>query len=137
MANGGWYGTQEEWDRLEKPLLALDPIIEKFATTKNHTVTKNLRDWPERSITWGDDVRCLVQLNLADEKAITFNLWLCASQDRGPRRYWKREMPIKEKQIEVFAHSLHEHLSEGYQKLLEWSKNTHEMELAGELYKST
>jgi len=136
MANGGWYGTQEEWDRIEKPLLELDPIIEKFAEENNLVVTKNHKDWPERSMTWGEDVRCLIQLYLADDKALTFNLWLCASQDRGSKRFWKRETPIKEKQVPQFEGSLLEQLAEGHLKLLGWSKNTSEMELAGETYQA-
>lgn len=96
MANGGWYGTKEEWERIESPLLEVDSIINDFAKEAGLSVTKNHKDWPERSIVWGKDIRSLIQLYLANEKSLTFNLWLCASQDRGTKRYWKQETPVKE-----------------------------------------
>ena len=127
MANGGWYGTQEEWDQIEKPLLEVDPILEQFAKENGLTVTRNLKDWPERSMVWGNDVRCLIQLYLVDEELLTFNLWLCASQDRGSKRYWKHETPIKETQTAEFKDTFFAQLVEGHQKLLRWSKNHNEL----------
>ena len=52
MANEGWHGTQEEWGRIERPLLELDPVIDDFAKRARLAVTKNLKDWPERSLRW-------------------------------------------------------------------------------------
>ncbi len=129
MANGGWYGTKEEWDRIEKPLLSIDPILEQFAKENNLVVTRNLKDWPERSMAWGNDVSCLIQLYLVDDKLLTFNLWLCVTQDRATKRYWKNETPIKEKQASEFKDTLFEQLVEGHQKVLEWSKNKKELKL--------
>jgi hypothetical protein len=31
MANRGWYGTEEEWSRIEAPLKALDSDLARFA----------------------------------------------------------------------------------------------------------
>ena len=89
MANGGWYGTKEEWDRIEAPLKLLDPELERFARKYELLVTKNHKDWPERSVRWGDDIGCLIQLYLVDETKLTLNLWICTFQDRGDARYWK------------------------------------------------
>ncbi len=50
MANGGWYGTPEEWKRIERPLLDLDPAIAEFARKIGLTVSKNPKDEPERSL---------------------------------------------------------------------------------------
>ncbi len=47
MANGGWYGTKEEWARIEAPLLALDQMIEAFARSADLTVEKIIRTGQE------------------------------------------------------------------------------------------
>jgi len=130
MANGGWYGTKEEWERIESPLLEVDSIINDFAKELGLTVTNNYKDWPERSIVWGKDVRCLIQLYLADEKSLTFNLWLCASQVRGTKRYWKQETPVKEKKVSEFKNDLAVLLKEGREMLISWSINSEQLELA-------
>lgn len=91
MGNGGWYGTEEEWKRIEAPLRALDPAITQFAEKYGLIVTKNHKGNPERSISWGTWVDCLIQVYLVDQQKPTFNVWICASQDRDKRRYWKRE----------------------------------------------
>jgi hypothetical protein len=92
LANGGWYGTPEQWRRIEAPLLELDESLRSFAQTYGLELTKNHRDWPERSLTWGIDVRCLIQVYLHSKDDLTLNLWICASQDRGRKRYWKETM---------------------------------------------
>lgn len=130
MANGGWHGTKEEWEQLEAPLLDIDSVIDEFAAEVGLSVRKNYKDWPSRDIEWGTDVRCLIQLYLADSKAFTFNLWLCASEDRGNKRYWKQEMPIKQLPVSAFAKSLGVQLRNGHERLLEWSKNKMQLEFA-------
>jgi hypothetical protein len=134
MANGGWYETKEEWDRIEKPLLEIDFILDKFAKEKGLTFTKNLKDWPERSITWNNGVRCLMQLYLVNDKLLTFNLWLCASQDRGSDRFWKKENQIKEQAVSEFKETLEFHLHEGYCKLKSWAENEDELEFATKVH---
>ena len=123
MANGGWYGTKEEWERVEKPLLDVDSIIEKFANSVSQTVDKNHKDCPERSITWGSDKICLIQLFPADLRIPTFNLWLSIHQDRDYVRYSKDKYLIQSKRICEFNNDLYTLLEEGYQKLIEWSND--------------
>jgi len=130
MANGGWYGTKEEWERIERPLLEVDSIINNFAREAGLAVTRNYKGWPERSIVWGEDIRCLIQLYLADEKSLTFNLWLCASQDRGRTRYWKQETTVKAKKVSEFKEDLAALLREGREKLVNWSKNGEQLKFA-------
>ena len=133
MANGGWHGTKEEWDRIERPLLQADTIIDKFANEVGLPVIKNYKDWPGRSISWGDDVKCLIQLYLVNDKELTFNLWLCASQDYGHKRYWKQETSVEQQKINEFKEDLEELLREGYEKLITWSSNKSMLEFAAEL----
>lgn len=133
MANKGWYGTKEEWELLEKPLLDVDSIIEEFAKEFTLAVSKNHKDWPERSIVWGKEVRCLIQLYLVDEKSLTFNLWLCAFEDLGNKRYWKHETPIRQKKIPEFREDLASQLRASRKKLLDWSNNKDQFEFATRL----
>ncbi|KPK04297.1 MAG: hypothetical protein AMJ64_14045 [Betaproteobacteria bacterium SG8_39] len=130
MANGGWTGTKAAWERIEGPLLEIDPIIAAFAKEHALSVSRNHKDWPERSVVWGDDVRCLIQLYLADAASLTFNLWLCASRDRGGKRYWKQETPIKGMRVPDFKHDLAAQLRTGRIKLLEWAMNEGQLEPA-------
>ena len=130
MANGGWYGTMEEWEQIEKPLLEIDSIIGDFTNEFGLSVSKNHKDWPERSIEWGKEVRCLIQLYLSDEKLLTYNLWLCASQDRGDKRYWKKETSVNAKQLSEFKDDLASLLREGREKLVSWSENNDQLEFA-------
>jgi hypothetical protein len=133
MANGGWYGTKEEWDRIEAPLKLLDYEINRFADRHGLNVTKNLKDWPERSLTWGHDVRCLMQIYLADQEKLTLHLWICASQDRANKRYWKREFLIHEATAFDVEKSLFETLESGKRQLDLWSTHPDELEFATEL----
>ena len=130
MANGGYFNV-EQLQRLEKPLLAVDSVINEFAVTNGLEVTRNHKDWPERSMVWNNNnVRCLIQLYLASEDSLRFNLWLCASQDRGRKRYWKQESPIKNQLVSEFSGQLPELLREGREKLLSWSNDSSVMEYA-------
>jgi hypothetical protein len=129
MANGGWYGTQEEWNRIEAPLELVDPELDQFARRYGLIITKNHKDWPERSIAWGGEIRCLLQIFLADETKLTWNLWLCASQDRSGKRYWKMEMPRREVPMAEIAKDISELLENGKRKLDEWSRQPETLEL--------
>jgi len=117
MANGGWYGTAQDRERIEAPLKLLDPELDRFASKYGLQVTKNLKDWPQRSLVWGADVRCLIQVFLVDESALTLNLWICASQDRDGRRFWKNETARKEVQVSEMARDLFDLLEAGRRKL--------------------
>src|SRR5262249_60473274 len=79
-------------------------------------VTRNLKDWPERSLVWGTDVRCLIQVFLVDESGLTLNLWICASQDRDGSRFWKKETPRNEVQVSEMARDSFDLLEAGNSK---------------------
>ncbi len=130
MANGGWYGTQEQWRVLEAPLLRVDALIERFASNNGLRLTKNDKDWPGRSLHWGDNPSCLIQIYLAGEDSLTWNLWLCCSQDRGHNRYWRKEFAIQEQQMDQFITDLPQLLENGFFQVESWRAAPEQLEFA-------
>lgn len=133
MANGGWYGTPEEWQRLEAPLLAIDPVLERFAASHGIELLKNEKDSPGRSLRWGDNPSFLIQLFLADETARSWNLWLCCVQDRDDSRYWRNDYAVRDKSVETFRGQLDVLLEESLTRLTEWGANSEQLEFATRL----
>jgi|HubBroStandDraft_3_1064219.scaffolds.fasta_scaffold342375_2 hypothetical protein len=130
MANGGWYGTDEEWKRIEAPLKLLDPELDRFARKHGLAVTKNFKNWPERSLHWDAEVRCLIQVFLVDESTLNLNLWICASQDRDGSRFWKKETLRNGVQASELAGELFELLEAGKRKLDCWDAHPEELQFA-------
>jgi hypothetical protein len=95
MANG-FHGSKAQWERIESPLRAFDAELDSFSTRFGIPLSRNGKNWPDRSFVWGEPIRRLIQIYLADEERLTYNFWICASEDRGSKRYWKREF-LKEK----------------------------------------
>jgi hypothetical protein len=80
------------FDELESPLRSVDKVLTQFAADHKIELTQNFKGWPERSLRWRKDgIDRLVQISLNDPNAKTFDFWICASQERGAVRYWKRE----------------------------------------------
>ena len=130
MANGGWYGPKEEWDRLEEPLVELDPVIASFVASGEMRISKNQKESPERSIWWGLSPRCLIQIFLADQAALTWNVWVCCSQDRSGSRFWKTAFLVKSRPAAEFSDRVPELLIEGRELLLQWSAHPEMLEFA-------
>ncbi|HVM38839.1 MAG TPA: hypothetical protein VM265_10700 [Sphingomicrobium sp.] len=133
MANGGWYGTPEEWQRLEAPLLTIDPVLEQFARTHGITLTKNAKDSPERSIRWGDNPNFLIQVYLESEAGPSWNLWLCCSEDRGDSRYWRKDFAVRGARIESFQERLLTLLEESFNRVQQWGADPDQLEFATKL----
>ncbi len=130
MANGGWYGTRDEWDRLEAPLSKLDLVILRFAESFGMKVSKNHKDWPERSIEWGGPVRCFIQIYLADQEQALWNFWICCSEDRDKERFWKKTFLVERRPISALADRLPQLLGDGRNLLNEWSQHPENFEFA-------
>jgi hypothetical protein len=128
MSNGGWYGTQEEWSRLESPLTELDSAISAFAAEHPVTISKSYKDWPERSLKWGENPSCLMQLYLADADALTWHLWLCCSQDRERDQFWRQERIVDGEPVSSFAPHFSRLLKEGYLRLEAWKAAPEQLE---------
>jgi hypothetical protein len=91
----GFTGSQEEWERLEAPLRAVDGLLETYAARHGLSLRKNYHNWPERSLLREAGVRRLIQIYLGEEKK-SWNLWICASRTVEGRRYWKRALLLEQ-----------------------------------------
>jgi hypothetical protein len=109
---------------MEAPLLRADPVLQKFAATRGLAVSKNYHGDPERSLRWGGGIQRLIQLYLEDSDRLTLNLWVCASQDRGGTRFWRRDFVVKEKKLEDFFERLPVLLEEAYALVNAWSADS-------------
>lgn len=130
MANGGWYGSDEEWQRAEAPIKSLDPELERFANLHSLKISRNHKDWPDRSMVWDDRVRCSIQFYLDDVETLGVNLWNCASQDRGGDRYWKQEFLFKGKLFYDVAPQIVEFLDVARSKLDHWNLYPDQLDFA-------
>lgn len=127
----GFHGRDDEWGRFEAPLLALDDMLTSFAARRGLALSRNTRSWPARSLEWGGDVSRLIQLYLADEARVTFHLWVCASQDRGGKRYWRQEFLIKDQPADALLADLPRLLEIAFDTADAWTSA--DLELAGGL----
>jgi hypothetical protein len=130
MANGGWYGSSEEWQRREAPLIAIDPVLTGFASEHGVELSKNAKDSPERSLRWGENPSFLIQIYLENAAGPTWNVWLCCSEDRGDSRYWRRDFAIRDEPIESFQERLPTLLENGFNQVETWGANPDELEFA-------
>jgi hypothetical protein len=118
----GFRGTDEAWARLEAPLLVLDPVLETFAREHDLSLARNYHNWPERSLKWGAPIERLIQIYLEDDTALTWNVWLCASEDRGAARYWKRAFLRQAVLIDEIERALPGLLEEALAQVNTWSQ---------------
>jgi hypothetical protein len=130
MANGGRHGTPDEWQRLEAPLLALDPVFETFAARHGLELSRNAKDWPERSLRWGGNPSFLIQMYLESETGPGWNVWLCCSEDRSDRRYWRNEFAVHGEPVESIRDRLPHLLEDSFNRLESWGADPSQLEFA-------
>ena len=116
----GYHGSRDEWLRLEAPLREVDPVLEAFASSSGYTLSKNYRGDPERSLVAEGAIRRLIQIFVADPAGPTFKVWLCASQDRGLERYWKRSFLTETATAADLSRSITNWLEDGRRQLEAW-----------------
>jgi hypothetical protein len=122
VANG-FYGTEDEWIRLENPLGKLDAEMQKFAKTHQLVLIKNEKGSPNRSFRWGENPQILIQVYLESDKSLTYTLWVCASDNRSRAEYWKHQRLLKASPIDVLAEELPDLLQRAYAMANEWIKD--------------
>ncbi|MBI2340442.1 MAG: hypothetical protein HYU99_08785 [Deltaproteobacteria bacterium] len=88
----GFFGTQQEWEKLEAPLRQLDDLLATFVKKHDLFMTKNERHWPCRSIVWSDAIEKKIEIYASDKDSPLYSMWICAYQDRHGQRYWKKSV---------------------------------------------
>ena len=121
MANGGWYGMQEEWDAFEAPLHHIDPLLQSFAYQNGFSLRKNHKGWAERSLSAEMPLASLRQIFAGDELSNRWKVWACVSQDRPAGRFWLNEMLADNLPGSQLAQRIPSLLDTGYNKLVEWN----------------
>lgn len=120
----GHSGSKAAWSRIERPLVDVDAIIGAFAKQHGLSCSANYHNWPERSLVWGNGVRRLIQVYLESEEQLTFRVWLCASQDRGRKRFWKQEnlrVGLSPEQLKAELSTL---LDQAYDRVNAWQESS-------------
>lgn len=96
----GFHGSSSEWERIEAPLQKLDRHLEEFSQRHGILVMRNERNWPDRSLRWGDRIKRFVSIYLEDALELRYSVCFAALEDRRNKRYWKREFPKRAVPIE-------------------------------------
>jgi hypothetical protein len=119
----GFYGAKNEWDRIEAPLLLIDRTLDAFAIVHGLRLGRNYHNWPERSLRWNKSaVSKLIQIFLVDQEKLTFTVWICASEDRAEKRFWKQRRLRDGVVIEDIRSELQDMLTEGKAILDSWNE---------------
>ena len=119
----GFHGAPQEWARLEMPLTKLDARLVNFAYKHQLSLSKNHRGYPERSLRSSDDgLQRLIQIYLEDEHDLTLNLWICASEDRGDERFWKRQFLCRAVPAQEIDDNLESLLREAFEIGQSWTR---------------
>ncbi len=119
----GFYGRDEEWKKLEAPLLELDNYLVLFADTKKIQIEKNYHNWPSRALQWETKgINRQIQIYLENEKQKIYNFWLCAYQDKDNEQFWKNEFLKKSVLLPEIVNSLGELLEKSYDIVNSWAE---------------
>jgi len=119
----GHYGDRASWERISRPLVALDVELEAFSVEAGLPLRRNTRNWPNREFRWSDSLNRFIQIFLESEEHMTWTLWICASEDRDDGRYWKQETLAKAAPIEQLKANLPELLEKARTKVCSWSSS--------------
>ena len=97
----GYYGSIEDWQRMEAPLLDIDDLLEKLAEERNLEVVRNYHNWPSRHLEWvTDGIYRGVQI-LAADKPQAYHMGVVAWEDKNDQRHQRTAMA----QRRIRAHS--------------------------------
>jgi hypothetical protein len=120
----GYQGEPQELVRLELPLIKLDARLAKFAREHHLSLSKNHRGDPERSLESSEaGLRRLIQIYIEDEHKLTFNVWICVSEDRGDERFWKRQFLLEAAPAQKIDDELDSLLGKAFEIAQSWSSN--------------
>jgi hypothetical protein len=125
MANG-FDGSNEDWQRLEAPLLEVDDHLAGFARAHNFRFVKNAQNWPNRRIEWdsGKIHRCIQITVTNDAQLPRAHIGLLARVDRNRKRYLRNELLRRDSSWAEISDSLGALLEEARATLESWSEDT-------------
>jgi hypothetical protein len=118
----GFHGLEEEWKKVEAPLLEIDGTLEDFARSHGMEFARNYHAWPSRRLKWGEGVFRLIEISLEDEGEMTFNVWICAWRDSRRKRYWKNTYLKEGAPFTEIKDQLEQLLQEARETLQAWHK---------------
>src|SRR5438067_1952805 len=88
MPNGGYDGSVEDFNRIEAPLIEIDPLLAHFAAERKIAVTRNYHGWPSRSLNWvSRGLTRSIQIVGVDVEKLTFHFGFMAWLDKDGQRY--------------------------------------------------
>lgn len=112
----GFYGSQEEWERMVAPLRQLDPDLNSFATAQDLEVVHNYHNMPNRLVKWSrDGIQRLIQISLDGQDKILFAL--SAYKDESGKRFGKRWPATMDIPLQEFKSNLGPLMTEAYERL--------------------
>ena len=127
----GFHGSRDEWERISSPLKEIDPLWEEFARARSLEQTRDERNWPSRTLTWGNDIERAITLYLVDEKAMTFAFDVHAFEDRAGKRYWRRTALKERAPWAEIRSQIRQLLEDGYRTVEGWQRG--DLEYAGDV----
>jgi hypothetical protein len=127
----GFHGSKAEWERIEAPLQKLDPHLGAFSQRYGIALARNDRDWPDRSLKWGDRIRKVIAIYLEPDADLKYSVCFSALEDRRNKRYWKREFPRRAVPIENIEAEMPGMLEQG--RILVESWTSEQLEFATRL----
>ena len=128
----GFHGSVEEWDRIESPLQQIDLELAAFAERHGLEFSKNVRNWPDRRLTWGEPIHRSIQISLVDDEGPPlYAVGGFAWEDRAFGRYVKGVSITEPVPISVLREKPAKWLEEGLQIVSGWTSD--DLEFAGPL----
>lgn len=118
----GLHGSREAWKRATMPLEAVDRQLERFAEAHQMMVSGAERPFPTRSLTWGRPLRRKLEIVLADEGRLTYDVRGYAFVDRSGRRLWKQMLLASEVSAANLSTVLETVLTEGRLRVESWTE---------------
>jgi len=91
MPNGAFQGISEELERVQKPLLDIDELLNNFALKYDIKIEKNFHDWPCRILRFIDkqnnDIIKTIQISLKEANNLTYLITYYITKDINNKRY--------------------------------------------------
>lgn len=89
--------SKEEVIRLESPLTAIEPLLEKYGKEYGFELIRNYHDFISRFLhcITEEKINQRIDFYLEDEKCLSFSVWIIAWQDRDDGRYINKK-PVVE-----------------------------------------